>query len=607
MRRWRVFGVDDQKAVQLREAFDRYLTTRDADNFGIEERPDVPLTVGDVPTALRTIADAPVPFDCIVIDVDLSRHRDRRVELPRPLHAFNKPYGTWIGRYIIQAGLPTELLYYSEAHAVLLAGFDLPSLGVRFVPGVQWETLCDRVLEVLEQRQGALLNGSVEGRMRLTELLGLIGGIDANDAGAVRAFLARTFTLPGPNGEADEWRCGDFFLAAAIALARNGAPAAAAAALQRLRRTLGELEAEGGTTYASVTDVEECGGLIARSRSMKAVFSTIRQVAAAHVSVLIEGETGTGKELVAREIHRRSGRGDHRFVAVNCSAIPAELIESELFGAEKGAFTGATERKIGRFEQADRGTVFLDEIGEMSLAAQVKVLRALQEREIDRLGATEPVKIDVRVIAATNKPLRRGIKEGWFREDLFHRLCVIPISVPPLRDRPEDIGPIAARYIRRQFEKMKKVDARTGAPLQLAEEDVTLLEGTRWTGNVRELENVLEAAWVLAADGQPLGSSLGLVLAQRVGADDVPSSTLAVDRAAIWARIKQGQAPVQTLGDLETEFGQFVTVDVARLALDEYSMSDAAGLFGMTYRNFEQWLRRRGYVKGTPRRRDAGV
>src|SRR2546426_125873 len=187
--------------------------------------------------------------------------------------------------------------------------------------------------------------------------------------------------------------------------------------------------------------------LIGESTSLKQVMAAVGRAAPTNATVLIQGESGVGKELVARTIHRNSLRSRERFVQVNCAAIPEELIESELFGHEKGSFTGATEKQIGKFEQADRGTIFLDEVGDMSSKTQAKVLRVLQEGEVERLGSARTVKVDVRVIAATNKNLEEEIEKGRFREDLYFRLAVIPIHVPPLRERPEDVGPLVRHYM----------------------------------------------------------------------------------------------------------------------------------------------------------------
>jgi transcriptional regulator with GAF, ATPase, and Fis domain len=209
--------------------------------------------------------------------------------------------------------------------------------------------------------------------------------------------------------------------------------------------------------------------------------------------VLIQGETGTGKELIARAVHAKSGRSDRPLVTVNCSALPAELIESELFGHEKGSFTGAVARQIGRFELADGGTIFLDEIGELPLNLQIKLLRVLQEGEFERIGSASTIKVNVRVIAATNRNLSEAIHNGSFRADLYYRLNVYPISLPPLRDRKQDIVRLATAFLREASAKLGKRFDRLPAAV------VMVLESYDWPGNVRELQNAIERAAVISA------------------------------------------------------------------------------------------------------------
>jgi two-component system nitrogen regulation response regulator NtrX len=232
--------------------------------------------------------------------------------------------------------------------------------------------------------------------------------------------------------------------------------------------------------------------ILGKSSAIKEILHLIERVAPSEARVFITGENGTGKELVARAIHRKSKRAGELFVEVNCAAIPAELIESELFGHEKGSFTGATAQRIGKFEQADRGTIFLDEIGDMSLQAQAKVLRALEEGKIERVGGNKMIPVDVRVLAATNKNLEAEIKKGTFREDLYHRLKVIPIHVPPLRERREDIPMLVAAFI-------DDVCARNGmARKTVSPEVMSELEKRDWPGNVREIRNAVERLVILS-------------------------------------------------------------------------------------------------------------
>jgi two-component system nitrogen regulation response regulator NtrX len=226
--------------------------------------------------------------------------------------------------------------------------------------------------------------------------------------------------------------------------------------------------------------------MVGESPALRQVWDAIKRAAPTNATVLLLGESGAGKELVARSIHRNSLRNRERFVQVNCAAIPEELIESELFGHEKGSFTGATEKQIGKFEQADRGTIFLDEVGDMSPKTQAKVLRVLQEGEVERLGSARTIKVDVRVIAATNKDLEQEIEKGSFREDLYFRLSVIPIRVPPLRDRREDVPPLV-----RHFAELFSRD-NNRRPQRFTPAALDYLQKARWKGNVRELKNTVE-------------------------------------------------------------------------------------------------------------------
>jgi two-component system nitrogen regulation response regulator NtrX len=233
--------------------------------------------------------------------------------------------------------------------------------------------------------------------------------------------------------------------------------------------------------------------MIGESASLKQVTAAISRAAPTNATVLITGESGVGKELVARTIHSNSKRTRERFIQVNCAAIPEELIESELFGHEKGSFTGATEKQIGKFEQADRGTIFLDEVGDMSPKTQAKVLRVLQEGEVERIGSARTIKVDVRVIAATNKNLEEEIEKGTFREDLYFRLAVIPIYVPPLRERPEDI-PQLVRHFMETISRDSNVRPKKISPAAL-----DALQRYRWKGNIRELRNTVERLIIMTA------------------------------------------------------------------------------------------------------------
>ncbi|GMU96727.1 sigma-54 dependent transcriptional regulator [Ignavibacterium sp.] len=228
------------------------------------------------------------------------------------------------------------------------------------------------------------------------------------------------------------------------------------------------------------------GEILGKSKAIQKILELIEKVAPLETRVLITGENGTGKELVARAIHKKSERRDKPFIEVNCAAIPNELIESELFGHEKGSFTGAVSQRIGKFELANKGIIFLDEIGDMSLQAQAKVLRAIEEGRIERVGGGKKIEVDVRIIAATNKNLLEEIHKGNFREDLYHRLNVIPIHVPPLRERVEDIPILVEHFCKEITTKHKKPSVR------FTDDAIKILQAQPWTGNVRELRNIVE-------------------------------------------------------------------------------------------------------------------
>ncbi|HET9439149.1 MAG TPA: sigma-54 dependent transcriptional regulator [Longimicrobiales bacterium] len=279
-------------------------------------------------------------------------------------------------------------------------------------------------------------------------------------------------------------------------------------------------------------DVEPAPGetsdtMIGDSARMLEAFKSVARVARSNATVLIRGESGTGKELIARTLHERSLRARAAFVAVNCAAIPEALLESELFGHEKGAFTGAVARRIGRFERATGGTVFLDEIGDMSLPLQAKILRVLQEREIERVGGAAPIPVDVRLIAATHRDLEQDVKSGRFREDLYYRIAVVSVQLPPLRERGDDLRLLAEHYRARYAREYRR-------PVQgIAREALEILRAYHWPGNVRQLRNVIESA-VLQADGDVL-------LPGHLPLESLRPKTESYD----------GEAPLLTLTELE--------------------------------------------------------
>ncbi|MEW6542349.1 MAG: sigma-54 dependent transcriptional regulator [Nitrospirota bacterium] len=266
-------------------------------------------------------------------------------------------------------------------------------------------------------------------------------------------------------------------------------------AAEALEQVLARLEAADVDGPPAPEGGREVRTILTRDPGMRRLLGMAETVATSLATVLVSGESGTGKELLARYIHSRSPRGHRPFIAVNCAALPDGLLESELFGHERGAFTGALMRKLGKFEMAHTGTLLLDEISEMNLALQAKLLRVLQEREVDRVGGRDPIRVDIRVIATTNRSLRAEVEQGRFREDLYYRLNVFPLVLPPLRDRVADI-PLLARHF------VSSAAARNGLPAPvLSEAALTALAERPWKGNIRELENVVERAVLLAGGG----------------------------------------------------------------------------------------------------------
>jgi transcriptional regulator with GAF, ATPase, and Fis domain len=326
---------------------------------------------------------------------------------------------------------------------------------------------------------------------------------------------------------------------------------------------------------------QETGGIIGKSALLLDLLSLIRTIAPSDTTVLVTGETGTGKELAARLIHQLSRRKDRRFVAVNCGALPETLLESELFGHEKGSFTGAIAQKKGKFELADGGTLFLDEIGDISSAVQVKLLRVLQEREFQRVGGTTDLKANIRLIAATNRDLLAMMEQKQFRQDLFYRLNVIQLYVPALRERPEDIAELAQHFVQRFAEKAGKSIAG------LTPDALRLCLAYKWPGNIRELENVMERAVTLAPEGKKWIAPDLLPNNLRSMTESSPSLDLAelVDRVAWSALLKT----LETRGSL-TGLLNYLEWTITRRAVAEYggNKSRAAKVLGRTYR----WLRK---------------
>jgi transcriptional regulator with GAF, ATPase, and Fis domain len=299
--------------------------------------------------------------------------------------------------------------------------------------------------------------------------------------------------------------------------------------------------------------------IVGSSPALQAVLSRVAKVAPTDSTVLITGETGTGKELVARAIHKRSQRSSRAFVSVNCAAIPRDLIASELFGHEKGAFTGATQRRLGRFESAEGGTIFLDEVGELPAETQIALLRVLQEREYQRVGGNESLKTDVRVVAATNRDLQGAIAEGRFREDLFYRLHVFPIEVPPLRDRKEDIPLLVEYFVDRYASKAgKKI-------IGINKKSRELLQGYQWPGNIRELQNVIERS-VIICDSENLSVDESW-LARRTIAANSPAQALS-DKLATQEKELIEAALEESKGRVSGPLGAAAKLGIPQSTLD---------------------------------------
>jgi len=274
-------------------------------------------------------------------------------------------------------------------------------------------------------------------------------------------------------------------------------------------------------------DIYDFDQIIGSSGALERVLGVVRKVAKSNTTVLVHGETGTGKELIAGAVHHNSHRAARNFVKVNCAALQENLLESELFGHEKGAFTGADKQRIGRFEQADGGTLFLDEIGDMSANTQAKILRVLQEHEFERLGGTRTLKVDVRLIAATNRDLITMVEAGQFREDLYYRLNVVTVEMPPLRERKDDVAALAAFFIRRfSGELKKKING-------LEPDALKLLMRYQWPGNIRELENAIERAMLLAEGTHISAADLRLGDSGPTGAPRENSSIVKIPPAGI--------------------------------------------------------------------------
>jgi two-component system response regulator HydG len=336
----------------------------------------------------------------------------------------------------------------------------------------------------------------------------------------------------------------------------------------KIRQTLEfwRLKAENILQRRRLESLFEASRIVGKSPVMKEILETVAMVAPTEASVLILGESGTGKELIANALHQGSARSDKRFIKVNCAALPETLLESELFGHEKGAFTGAVNRRPGRFELADGGAIFLDEIGEMSLATQAKLLRVLQEREFEPLGSTRTVKVDIRIIAASNKVLLDEVKKGTFREDLFYRLNVVPIHLPPLRDRKEDIPLLAEHFLKIYNEKNNK-NVQGFHPRAL-----DALMRYSWPGNIRELENIVERSVIFSREDYVLFSELPEIIREASG------DTLSQE-------VREGFKPGMTIREMERE------LIIRTLEDNDGNRTRTARILGITRRTLQHKLK----------------
>jgi formate hydrogenlyase transcriptional activator len=349
-----------------------------------------------------------------------------------------------------------------------------------------------------------------------------------------------------------------------------------ALANEEISRLRDQLEAENIALRDQLSRITTFEEIVGDSAPLRRALESVEQVAATDATVLIAGETGTGKELFARAIHQRSRRAKGPLVKFNCAAVPETLLASELFGHERGAFTGAVERRKGRFEQAHGGTIFLDEIGELPAELQVMLLRVLQEREFERLGGSDPVRVDVRIIAATNRDLMEEVRAGRFRSDLYYRLNVFPLRLPALRERPEDIPPLTAHFTAKHSERFGRVINR------IDRRAMKLLESHSWPGNVRELENIIERAIILSRDGalriERDALSNGDLLGKPAGNLDEGLRTQ--ERAAIEAALRASGGRVSGQNGAARALGlppSTLDLRIKRLGIDKFQFRSGRG------------------------------
>ena len=345
-----------------------------------------------------------------------------------------------------------------------------------------------------------------------------------------------------------------------------------------IRRALSTQALEKEVRYLREEIDKSCGfgNIVGKSKVIEDVFKIVRQIADSKSTVLIMGESGTGKELISRAIHYNSNRRNYPFVTINCAAIPETLIESELFGHEKGAFTNAIEKKLGRFEVAHEGTLFLDEIGELSLATQAKILRFLEEKEFNRVGGSKTIKVDVRLITATNKDLTQLLKKGGFREDLFYRINVVPIIIPPLRERKEDILLLIDHFTKKFNEENKK------NVKGVSKEALELMMNYEWPGNVRELENLIERVIALTPN-------------EYIQSNELPLSLINISKInGLKEYILDGKVPFLKA---EEEFERGIILDA--LKRTNYVQSHAAEMLGISRRILKYKMDKLGINRDT--------
>ncbi len=372
-----------------------------------------------------------------------------------------------------------------------------------------------------------------------------------------------------------------------VACGINADPEKAAAAIRAGAKEYIPLPPDAALIAAVLAAVsDDARPMIARDPSMQQVIAMADQVAGSEASILITGESGVGKEVMARYLHQKSRRADRPFISVNCAAIPENLLESELFGHEKGAFTGAIARRIGKFEEANGGTLLLDEISEMDARLQAKLLRAIQEREIDRVGGQRPVKVDIRILATSNRDLAQAVKQGTFREDLLYRLNVVNLRLPPLRERPGDIVALAEHFA-------KKYAVANGIPERpLSEEARRRIVGHRWTGNVRELENALHRAVLLSVGPEIQEQAIRLPDGAPLAASDSGPAAQAASRAFEVAA--GGPAISALVGQTVAEVEQRLIIDTLTHCLG--NRTHAANILGISIRTLRNKLKE--YTEG---------